>query len=479
MKKSTKSTLWRYGLLILISNILFYQQGMGINCLLFTAVLFTILLVKQPKPFHAKGPFWFFISGMVLSSLAIIIFHSSIAILSLAAFSLLLVASLHLSSQSVFVLISNSIYSVLATPFVWVTEKLFSTAHTVEVDVKANRSQQLAVLQASAVAIPVIGAIIFMLLYATANPLFSSAFNWISWNWISFTFLLGLLFAGICFYNPLHQMNRWQAQQGNSIIRKRKSLSDSHPLALKFELRTAVTLLILLNILLFMFNGADLQYLLNGITQDPEFSHAAFVHQGVYTLIISIVLAISILLYYFRGNMNFYRKHLILKRLAYVWIAQNLLLAASITYKNLTYIQEFSLTYKRIGVFVYIILVVAGLLTTYLKVRDKKTTWYLLNINSWVALILLLISSFIPWDSWITNYNLSKSDSPDFQYLINLSDANIPQLLPLRQNPYLAESTQIALHEKISTFEETEENQNWLSWNYPDFLALKALQSDE
>lgn len=474
-----KSTLWRYGLLIFFANMLFYQQGMGLNCLLFTAVLLTILLVKQSQPLRTKGKFWLFVSGMVLSSIAVIVFHSTVAILSLLAFTLLLVASLHLSTQSVFVLIANSTYSVLATPFVWITEKLFSTAHTADVGVKANRSQQLAVLQASAVAIPVIGAIIFMLLYATANPLFSNAFNWISWNWISFTFLLGLLFAGICFYHPLHQMNRWQAQQGNAILRKRKSLSDTHPLALKFELRTAVTLLILLNILLFMFNGADLQYVLNGITQDPDFSHAAFVHQGVYTLIISIVLAISILLYYFRGNMNFYGKHLILKRLAYLWIAQNLLLAASIIYKNLTYIQEFSLTYKRIGVFIYIILVIAGLLTTYLKVRDKKTTWYLLNINSWVALILLLIGSFIPWDSWITNYNLSKSASPDFKYLIHLSDANIPQLLPLRQNPYLAENTQIALHEKISTFKETEENQSWLSWNYQDFLTSKALQCDE
>ncbi|GAA5028652.1 hypothetical protein GCM10011506_14220 [Marivirga lumbricoides] len=417
---------------------------------------------------------------MVLSSIAIIIFHSTIAILSLSAFTLLLVASLNLNSQSVFVLLANSLYSVLVTPLIWITDKLFSTATSLDPgDVKANKSQQLAVLRVSAVAIPLVGAVIFILLYATANPLFSNAFNWISWDWISFTFWLGVLLAGICFYHPLNQMNRWQAQQGNTISRKRKLLTDTHPLALKFELKTAVTLLILLNILLLAFNGADLQYLLKGITQDPEFSHADFVHQGVYTLIISIVLAISILLYYFRGNMNFYKNHLTLKRLAYVWIAQNLLLAASITYKNLIYIQEFSLTYKRIGVFVYIILVVAGLLTTYVKVKNKKTTWYLLNINSWVALALLLISSFIPWDSWITRYNLSKSENPDINYLIQLSDANIPQLLPLRQNPYLAEATQIALNQKISSFEEREENRGWLSWNYQDYLTLKALECDE
>lgn len=474
-----KSTLWRYGLLILFSSFLFYQQGMGLNSLLFIALLLIVLLVKQPETFSIKGQFWFFLSGMLFSSVAIIIFHSTIAILSLIAFTLLLVANLRLSSKSVFVLIANSAYSVLATPFVWITEKLFGTVDSAEEAVKANRSQQLAVLRVSAIAIPIIGAIIFLLLYASANPLFSNAFNWISWEWIYFTFLLGLLFAGIFFYHPLHQMNRWQALRGNTISRKRKFLSDTHPLALKFELRTAVTLLILLNILLFMFNGADLQYVLNGFTQDRDFSHAAFVHQGVYTLIISIVLAISILLYYFRGNMNFYRKHLILKRLAYLWIAQNLILAASITYKNLTYIQEFSLTYKRIGVFIYIILVVAGLLTTYLKVRDKKTTWYLLNINSWIALILLLISSFVPWDTWITNYNLSKSHNPDFKYLIHLSDANIPQLLPFRNSAHLDEYSQKALDRKITTFEETEENQTWLSWNYQDFVTLKALQSNE
>jgi hypothetical protein len=454
---------------------------MGINSLLFIGLLLAALLSNPAKPVKTTRHFWFFLTGLGLSAIAIIIFHSAVAVWSLLVFTLLLVASFHLTSKSIFVLLANSVYSILATPFIWLTEKLFNHADAPNENeqIKVLRSQQLATLRVSAVAIPIVGAIIFIVLYASANPLFSTAFNWVSFDWLSFTFLLGLLFAGLCFYHPLKRMNNWQEKQGNAIIRNRKALSDSHPLALKFELRTAVTLLILLNALLFMFNGADLQHAISEISDDPGFSHAAFVHQGVYTLIVSIVLAISILLYYFRGNMNFYRKHVVLKRLAYLWIAQNLLLAASITFKNFLYIQEFSLTYKRIGVFVYIILVVAGLLTTYVKVREKKTTWYLLNVNSWVAILLLLVSSFVPWDTWITQYNLSKNNSPDLRYLIHLSDANITQLLPFQENVYLDEPTQIALKEKITTFKEEQATQSWLSWNYQDFKTTKSLAADE
>lgn len=185
------------------------------------------------------------------------------------------------------------------------------------------------------------------------------------------------------------------------------------------------------------------------------------------------------MVYYFRGNINFFHGNRSLKNLAYVWIFQNLLLAFSAAYKNLIYIQEFSLTYKRIGVFVYLLLTVIGLITTYQKLSRRRTLWYLLHINTWSVVVILFISSFISWDIFITRHNLQRSNKPDFKYLINLSNANIPLLVPYLESAQLEENEKQALTEKIETFKSVEIAQSWLSWNYQDYLITRSLDNEE
>jgi phosphatidylserine synthase len=148
------------------------------------------------------------------------------------------------------------------------------------------------------------------------------------------------------------------------------------------------------------------------------------VHSGIYALIASIVIAIVIILYFFRGNLNFYKENKNLKLVAYIWIVLNTLLVVNIIIKDAQYIYYFGLTYKRIGVLMYLLLTIIGLVTTSIKVKNIKNFWYLFRINTLAAFTILVVSCTINWDSYITIYNLNYSKSMDFKYLIELSDNN-------------------------------------------------------
>ena len=62
------------------------------------------------------------------------------------------------------------------------------------------------------------------------------------------------------------------------------------------------------------------------------------------------------MLYYFRGRLNYHSKNKTLKLLAYVWIAQNIFMILSTAYRNNMYIEESGISYKKIGLYVYLML---------------------------------------------------------------------------------------------------------------------------
>jgi hypothetical protein len=54
------------------------------------------------------------------------------------------------------------------------------------------------------------------------------------------------------------------------------------------------------------------------------------VHEGTYLLILCILMAMGVLLWFFRGNLNFLPDNERLRWLAHLWLAQNAMLALSV-----------------------------------------------------------------------------------------------------------------------------------------------------
>lgn len=132
-------------------------------------------------------------------------------------------------------------------------------------------------------------------------------------------------------------------------------------------------------------------------------------HNGVNAVILSIVMAILVILFYFKAGFNFDKKAKYLKLLAKIWIALNVILIFSTLAKNTEYILNLGFTYKRLGVYAFLLLSILGLFFTFLKIKNQKTNAYLFNQMFWCFFGTILMSSFINWGGFITNQNLKRS----------------------------------------------------------------------
>ncbi|GGI23499.1 hypothetical protein GCM10008119_07950 [Pedobacter mendelii] len=202
-------------------------------------------------------------------------------------------------------------------------------------------------------------------------------------------------------------------------------------------------------------------------------------------------MALAVIIYFFRGNLNFYSKSKTLRILAFAWMIQNFILIISVFIRDGYYIEFYGLTHKRIGVLVFAILCIIGLTTVYIKVAKQKTFFYLLKINGNIWFVLLLAFSTINWDVLIAKYNLAQSDkiSLDAKYLLSLSDKTLPVLDKNRAKLHFTEDTdtndrtyaspetsafyQQQLYQRIGHFKERHEKVSWLSWNLQDWKTAE------
>jgi hypothetical protein len=256
-------------------------------------------------------------------------------------------------------------------------------------------------------------------------------------------------------------------------------------MALKNEYKTGLISLALLNLLLLVINGIDINYLWIHFTYTPAVDLFTMIHEGTELLIFSIVLAMLVLLVFFRGNLNFYKNNKWLKAGACLWLLQNAILVFSVLLRDYYYIREFGLAYKRIGVLFFLLMVLAGLITVFFKVQYAKTTYYLLRINAWCVVALLVAGSMVQWDVLITKYNIAhRQTAPlNLPYLLTLSDKVLPVLnenLPVlkerekelnAKNIYMGGTTEPLekiIAARLASYKNEQQQYSWLSWNLTD-----------
>ena len=267
-------------------------------------------------------------------------------------------------------------------------------------------------------------------------------------------------------------------------------------LALKNKNLIGLISLVLLNGLLLIINVTDFLYIWLGDDYGKDVPMAELLHEGTGVLIFSIVLAIIVVLFFFKGNLNFYKGNSKLKLMAYVWLIQNALLVASVCLRDYYYIANYGLAYKRVGVLFFLAIVLAGLGSVFIKIYHKKSNYFLFRFNGNVLLIMLVIGSLQNWDVFIAKYNIARMDKiqPDLQFLMNLSDQTLPVL---RENiDVLAEKskdpqfsyfsgyrTTVDLKEILAAREKNflSEHQklSWLSWNFADDDVYRSITKSQ
>jgi len=275
----------------------------------------------------------------------------------------------------------------------------------------------------------------------------------------------------------------------NEIIVRNKSHKTTNfsTIGLKKEYYSSLFLLILINLLVLLENITDIIFIWFNFEFKQEMNLSQFVHEGTYLLILSILLSMLILLYMFRKNQNFYKKSKVLKLLSYLWIFQNLILLISVAVRNFHYIEYYGLAYKRIGVYIFLLMVMYGLLTFIIKILKNKSGYYLLKKNLWCVYFILCISAMFNWDNIITKYNLKYINNPDYEFLVDMSPESLQNINPSKifiysKNPYLfhnlyeykfAYNLQNRFVKNIFEFLYAWETSSSVSWSYCNYKAYQ------
>ncbi|MBL7950425.1 MAG: DUF4173 domain-containing protein [Flavobacteriales bacterium] len=265
---------------------------------------------------------------------------------------------------------------------------------------------------------------------------------------------------------------------------------------LERERRMYMILLVAVNLLLVVVNVIDIDWVWFGFQVPQGFSLKQFVHEGTWILIISILLSMIILMHIFRKNQNFYWRSKGLKTLATVWVVQNFILGISVFLRNYHYISFHGLAYKRIGVIVFLLLVLVGLITLFIKIRDRKSLFYLARVNGWAAFAALVFLSTVNWDGMIVQYNLRhwNQGEIDVDNYLEMSDKVLPliyadihkveaQMQEHRQNQVRwvdhldIGAFRTALDAKRDRFVHRLENATWQERNLADLRTAEGLEA--
>ena len=450
-------------------SILFYDTSIGLNLSIFSLVTVVFLIICNTEKFKSKT-ILLHTFAYVLSAVFVFINHSSLAIIANCAAFFAFVGTVSNSSSSIYVQWFNGIYTTVAGFF----HRNFDVKEDTQ---KVDWKKDIDIVHwAKLIGIPLGFIIIFILLYKNGNPIFNDLvskinFDFVNMQWILFTVLGYYLFSNISKPITVEPVTTLDLETKNDLFKS----DDFSEEKIKKEKQLGTTLLGLLNFLLVFYIVTDIMSM-SSIKTTIASELSNHVHSGINTLIASIIIAICIILYFFRGDLNFYAQNKTLKYITFSWIALNIVLIILIAFKNQIYITSFGLTYKRIGVHVYILLTLIGLITTFLKVLKVKNLTFLFRRNTQVTFVVLIICSMINWDTTITTYNLTTSKAFDIDYLIKLSNRNAILLNDLKDTVVISQADKYRIETKYENHILNLSRSDWQELSYEHFNYSKRLK---
>jgi hypothetical protein len=314
---------------------------------------------------------------------------------------------------------------------------------------------------------------VFLALFTSANPLIEKVLmqidlrkiiEWLSpWRMIFWIFIVSLIW-------PLIR----QRVSTKPAATPEPAAVDAEPSSSDFDYllgAQAITRsLILFNALFALQTCLDLTYLWGGVALPDGMTYATYAHRGAYPLIATALLAAAFVLVALRAGGPAQQSRLI-RPLVLLFIAQNVLLVISSIFRLDLYIAVYSLTYLRVAAFVWMGLVVIGLILILVQILWRKSNGWLLTANAISLAVVLYACCFLnaPW--LVASYNVEHSREVsgtgiklDLNYLRCLG----PQALPAIEHH----------REKFSAFwvsqcpcrtnmrENFVSSKNWRDWSF-------------
>jgi len=489
----SNQTLFACLALAALFTFLFNGVGIGLNLLLFEVVAFGALAVLRRLPL--KRDVLITVGGSLLTAVLVVLHGSTLAIV-MNVLSVVLAMGVVLAPEL------GALHHGLVLGF----------SHMLEAPRALWRSMPGAAASVRGITprgavtgamVPLV-VLLFVSLYSASNPIFGELVDdfhaWIGEPSASlpFVFLLGLGLS--CFLLLLtrnDRLMRWATGKHDALLPGDAQQSP----ALRAEVRTGIVLLATLNALLLLLNVLDIHHVWFNFSFTGQYLKQ-FVHQGTWLLTFSIVLGALIVLYYFRGDLNFHSRNRTIKALSYVWLAQNAVLAISVAVRDYWYIHHYALAYKRIGVAFFLLATLVGLALILQKVRRQRSHHFLARWNMLSVYLIALVMSLFDWDTLIARYNVAQSEKAfvELNFLATLDDKALPYLIrsDLQLENLEAHNRHLIgteryhrwlylhqrvyanwIHRRAVSFVKEFEQRSWREWNLADARAFAELRTLE
>lgn len=506
MKKKANLKLLMTAAGVLLFNYLFWMENLGLNLVLFVLFLISSVYIFEPEARTNKLVHLTAI-GTLIASVFVVYHNSGMAKFTVVLSQIIFIGFVHFGTlKSIMYSIISSVTSFFLMPVSVSREVKFLSLP----ESSAKRLKNILKL----VVIPLGILFVFYLIFLAANPVFAkmSGNFWNAFGNMFEYFFDDLTIAKIMFLVFGIALVAWtifgavfpffqesEAQRSNDIdrnsikakflaMKKRGYRFKIKMNALKNEFRSVLILLVLINLLVLLVNVIDINSVWFNFQYKKGFNLSQFVHEGTYLLILSVLLSMAIIMIYFRKNLNFYPANKWLIRLSVLWIIQNAILIVSVAIRNFHYIHFHGLAYKRIGVFIFLVLVTIGLGTMIYKLYQKKSSYYLFRVNTWTVYASFIFMSIINWDGVIAKHNLShwNEEELDWSFLLSLSDKTLPilyehknQIPEFKYDWYRNEAYLEILEDKKKAFLKRKKQTTWCSWNYSEDIALEYFKENK
>jgi len=318
---------------------------------------------------------------------------------------------------------------------------------------------------------PILLSLLFLSLFASANPLIDAwarqidprhLFETISRWRVMFWLLV------VCLVWPFIHLRR-----GRRPVRAAQAPEPAGggECTLLFGKSAVLRSLASFNALFALQTILDLAYLWGGLTLPDGMSYAAYAHRGAYPLIATALIAAAFVLIAMRPGGPAGASRWI-KPLVLIFVAQNILLVISSIFRTSLYIAAYSLSELRLAALIWMALVATGLVLTVIKIAQGKTNKWLLDANALALAVTLYACCFVNFPYVIARYNIAHcaeasgaGPTLDIFYLASLG----PQALPAYddyRNLAIDHPSWTQIIERARAAETARlKNANWRSWS--------------
>lgn len=220
----------------------------------------------------------------------------------------------------------------------------------------------------------------------------------------------------------------------------------------------------------------------------PGFHYSGYAHRGAAWLTAALALATGFLSLVFRGDMLADARIGGLRKLAWVWSAQNLVLAVAAFHRLYLYVGFNGLTQMRIVGLFGTATVVAGLVLVLWKIHASRNVVWLVRRQLWSLAAAVTLYSLTPVDAIWVDYNVRRILEGDPKPSVELAAHPIsPEgylcLFPLLQcrDAQIREGIKAMLADESLRAEKkagSVESRHWTTFQTAESLLLKRLRAE-